>query len=56
MQIVSEPFLPILKTHKLKGEMSQFYFCSINYNYRIIIEIKHSSVILLNIGTQDEVY
>lgn len=55
-QIESEPFHPILKTHKLKGEMSQFYSCSINYYYRIIIEINQDSVVLLNIGTHDEVY
>ncbi len=55
-QIEVDPFNPILKTHKLKGSLSCCYSASINYYYRIIFEIKSEIIILLNIGTHDEVY
>ncbi len=55
-----DPFHPSLKTHKLKGELFEFWACSINYDLRIIFKfIQHEdmqSVLLSSIGTHDEVY
>jgi len=47
-----------LKTHKLKGNLSNFYACSLTYQYRIVltIEIRDEEIVLVNIGTHDEVY
>ena len=50
-------FNPSLKTHKLKGNLTGFYACSINYTYRIIFQFdKNENLILINIGTHDEAY
>jgi len=62
IQIEENPFNPILKTHKLRGNLKGFYSCSINYIYRIVFELtidlntKEEIIVLLNIGSHDEVY
>ncbi|MTJ47175.1 type II toxin-antitoxin system mRNA interferase toxin, RelE/StbE family [Dolichospermum sp. UHCC 0259] len=53
-----DPFDPSLKTHKLKGELSEFYSCSLTYEYRIVCVflLQDETIILVNIGSHDEVY
>ena len=53
-----DPFSSSLKTHKLKGNLKDFYACSINYEYRIvfIILIQDDEITLFDVGTHDEVY
>jgi len=57
-QLQKDPFESSIKTHKLKGELSKYHACSINYKYRIVLTIKivDDEVILMNIGSHDEVY
>ena len=52
------PHHPSLRLHKLKGAMSEYYSISINIEYRIIMDfmIVGEVIILLDIGTHDEVY
>ncbi|HEX5152436.1 MAG TPA: type II toxin-antitoxin system mRNA interferase toxin, RelE/StbE family [Parafilimonas sp.] len=47
---------PSLKLHKLKGALSNYYAISIEYDLRIILEISDDKIILVDIGTHDEVY
>ena len=47
---------PSLKLHKLKGNLKDFHAISIENNIRIILELKEDSILLINIGTHDEVY
>jgi addiction module RelE/StbE family toxin len=53
-------FQPVLKTHKLKGKLEGRWACSVTYDLRIIFKIvefeKTEAVLLLTIGTHDEVY
>lgn len=51
----SDPFSPPLKTHKLKGELEDFWSFSIDFKYRIIFEFNdgQNTVILHGIGTHD---
>ena len=57
-KLANNPFDQSLRTHKLKGNLSDFYSCSINLSYRIsmIIEINQNQITLINVGTHDEVY
>jgi len=57
-KLADNPFDNSLKTHKLKGNLSDFYACSLTYQYRIVltIEIRDEEIVLVNIGTHDEVY
>jgi addiction module RelE/StbE family toxin len=47
---------PSLKLHKLKGALSNYYAISIEYDLRIILEISNDKILLIDIGSHDEVY
>jgi addiction module RelE/StbE family toxin len=53
-----DPYHPSLRIHKLKGRLAEFYSISINMEYRVIIDfiIKDDEIILVDIGTHDDVY
>jgi len=52
------PFEPSLKTHRLKGELSEFHACSLTHEYRIFFwfVIQGEVIYLVDIGSHDEVY
>jgi addiction module RelE/StbE family toxin len=60
--LVNDPFEPSLKTHKLKGKLSGAWACTVDYDCRIIFNFKKSSdsdveeILLIDIGSHDEVY
>ncbi|MBU1262599.1 type II toxin-antitoxin system YafQ family toxin [bacterium] len=61
LELLSENTLhPLLKTHKLKGDLEGSWACSVSYELRIIfkfVQYKDSEAILLEtIGTHEEVY
>ena len=46
-----------LRTHKLKGTLSDYYGCSISSSDRIVFRIlDDGGVLLVDIGSHDEVY
>jgi len=47
---------PSLKTHKLSGKLKDCWAFYLTYDLRVIFERKKDTIILLNIGTHDEVY
>lgn len=49
---------PHLRLHALRGEMEGMHAVSVTYQYRIVLTllIREREVILLDIGTHDEVY
>ncbi len=53
-----DPFHTALKTHKLKGNLNDFYACRLSYEYRIvcIIIVPDDEITLVDIGSHDEVY
>lgn len=60
-QLAADPFHPSLRTHKLKGDLATSWSCSVDYSYRIIFEFVEDpegedAILLLNMGTHDEVY
>ena len=54
----ADPFDPHLNYHHLGGKLKDVQAVSITYDYRIIltIEITEREIILLDIGSHDEVY
>ena len=55
--LLEKDFLdPSLKTHKLKGKLEASYSCSISFDQRIVFRVENNKIILLNIGSHDEVY
>ena len=61
-QLTEDPYHPSLRTHKLVGDLSDIWACSVDYNSRILFEFVQKSesdldaILLLNIGSHDEVY
>lgn len=57
-QLEIDPAAPRLKLHPLKGKHKGKHAVSITYSHRIVLVLKVSQkeVILLYIGTHDEVY
>ena len=54
---VADPFNPLLKTHKLIGKLKGLWVFSCLYDCRIIFKfIKKEEVLLIDIGSHDEVY
>ena len=53
---------PLLKTHKLHGELEGLFACSVEYDLRIVFDIvensrtKEKEILLIDIGTHEEVY
>lgn len=52
-----DPFNPLLKTHKLSGKLQEYWSFRVNYDIRLIFKfINENEVLLIEIGTHDEVY
>lgn len=57
-----DPFAPNLNTHKLKGILDGNWACSVDYDIRIVFDFvknpatNETEILLMNIGTHDEVY
>lgn len=60
--LAEDPFTPSLKSHKLTGNLSNLWACSVSYDCRIIFtfsqdeDLEESLIILVDIGSHDEVY
>jgi addiction module RelE/StbE family toxin len=60
--LVEDPFLPHLETHKLKGKVSGSWACTVGYDLRIVFDFvddnnqEEDGIFLIDIGTHDEVY
>lgn len=60
--LVSDPFAPSLKSHKLSGQLQGLWACSVAYDCRIIYTFKPDEnletkiIVLVDIGTHDDVY
>ncbi len=56
-EFVKNPFQPSLRTHCLSGKLKDCWACSITYEYRVVFKfISKNKVLLIDIGTHDEVY
>ena len=58
----NNPFHPSLKSHKLTGQLEGLWSCSVSYDCRIIFAFKkdvktdNDLIVLIDIGSHDEVY
>jgi mRNA-degrading endonuclease YafQ of YafQ-DinJ toxin-antitoxin module len=54
----ANPFHPLLRLHKLNGNLETLHSVSLDMQYRITMEfyIQDERIVLVNIGTHDEVY
>ena len=60
--LAADPFTPSLKSHKLSGNLDRFWSYSVAYDCRIIFnfsedeQLSEMVIILIDIGSHDEVY
>jgi mRNA interferase YafQ len=60
--LADDPFTPSLKSHKLGGNLTGLWSCSIAYDCRIIFRFSEDEqlleivILLVDIGSHDEVY
>ncbi|HYU18227.1 MAG TPA: type II toxin-antitoxin system mRNA interferase toxin, RelE/StbE family [Chloroflexota bacterium] len=52
----ADPFDPLLRTHKLSGELAGKWSFSAMHDLRVVCVIEGGTAYLLAIGTHDEVY
>ncbi len=55
-KLINDPFDPSLKTHKLKGDLKEFWSCSVTHETRLRFKIIEDAIELMDIGPHDEVY
>jgi mRNA-degrading endonuclease YafQ of YafQ-DinJ toxin-antitoxin module len=56
--LATDPYQPQLRLHSLGGEFAGVHAISLTYAYRITLtlQVSEREIILLNIGSHDEVY
>lgn len=60
--LADDPFTPSLKSHKLGGNLAGLWSCSVAYDCRIIFNFSEDEqlseifILLIDIGSHDEVY
>ncbi|MBN2307089.1 type II toxin-antitoxin system mRNA interferase toxin, RelE/StbE family [Candidatus Peregrinibacteria bacterium] len=52
----SEFFPESLKIHPLHGKLKDYYAFSLTYDLRVVFQKKSNFIILVNIGSHEEVY
>jgi mRNA interferase YafQ len=55
-RFAADPRDPLLRTHKLKGELDGYWAFSVDDDLRVLFRWDADVVFLVNIGTHDEVY
>ena len=60
--LADDPFTPSLKSHKLSGNLAGLWSCFVAYDCRIIFDFSEEGefleimILLIDIGSHDEVY
>jgi mRNA-degrading endonuclease YafQ of YafQ-DinJ toxin-antitoxin module len=54
----ADPWAPHLRLHPLRGKLKDCHAASVTYEYRALLTLRidAQTIVLLNIGTHDEVY
>lgn len=55
-KLTTDPFEPSLQTHALSGVLKGKYASVLTYKLRVIFKITEKTILLLDIGSHDEVY
>ena len=51
-----DPMDPLLRTHKLKGDLDAYWSFSIDEDLRVLFRWEGDEAFLVNVGTHDQVY
>ena len=56
IKLTADPYQASLKTHKLKGDLKDFWSCSVTFEIRLRFKLTEDALELIDLGTHDEVY
>lgn len=55
-RFATDPLDPLLRTHKLKGELEGYWAFSVDDDLRVLFRWNGDEAFLVNLGTHDQVY
>ena len=55
-RFAADPKDPLLRTHKLKGDLAKYWAFSVTDDLRVLFRWNGDEAFLVNLGTHDEVY
>jgi mRNA-degrading endonuclease YafQ of YafQ-DinJ toxin-antitoxin module len=55
-RFATDPRDPLLRTHKLKGELAEYWSFSVDADLRVLFRWDGDVAFLVNLGSHDEVY
>lgn len=55
-RLAADPRDPVLGTHKLRGELADYWACTVDRDLRILFRWDSETLFLVNLGSHDQVY
>jgi mRNA interferase YafQ len=55
-RFASDPHDPVLRTHKLKGDLAPYWAFTVDDDLRVLFRWEGDEAFLVNIGTHDQVH
>lgn len=55
-RLATNPRDPILGTHRLKGELADYWACTVDDDLRLLFRWDAAELFLVNLGSHDHVY
>jgi addiction module RelE/StbE family toxin len=55
-RLAADPRDPVLRTHRLKGELAGYWACTVDDHLRLLFRWEGDELLLWNLGTHDQVY
>lgn len=55
-RFAANPNDPLLRTHKLKGDLGDYWAFSVDDDLRVVFRWEGDTAFLVNLGSHDEVY
>jgi mRNA-degrading endonuclease YafQ of YafQ-DinJ toxin-antitoxin module len=55
-RFAAEPLDPLLRAHKLKGDLDRYWAFSVDDDLRVLLRWEGDEAFLVNLGSHDEVY
>lgn len=55
-RLAADPRDPVLGTHRLKGELAEYWACSVDDDLRLLFRWDGNELFLVNLGSHDQVY
>jgi mRNA-degrading endonuclease YafQ of YafQ-DinJ toxin-antitoxin module len=56
MRFAADPRDPLLRTHKLRGELKEYWAFSVDDDLRVLFRWNGDEAFLVSLGSHDEVY